>query len=118
MILSYIIDAFLVLTAAAMLLGGNYGTTRQLAFAPLLVAALDAAFAGVITYGVTPVLSVLLTLLQLTVLVGSALALYQDRVRARNKQERRRRRREILRTQAAFEQAREKADAKHVYACA
>ena len=118
MILSYIIDAFLALTAAAMLFKGYYGATRQLALAPTLIAALDASLASVITYGATPVLSVMLTLLQLTVLVGSALALYQDRVRARNKQERRRRRRDILRTQAAFEQARERADAKRGYACA
>ena len=118
MILSVILDILLAATAIAMLLRGCYGATRQLALAPLLVAALDASFAGVITYGATPVLSALLTLLQLTVLVGSALMLYQDRVRARNKQERRRRRRDILRTQAAFEQARERADAKRGYACA
>ncbi len=118
MILSYIIDALLAATAVAMLLKGCYGATRQMAVAPLLVAALDASFAGVITYGATPVLSVLLTLLQLTVLVSSAMVLYQDSVRAHNKQERRRRRRDILRTQAAFEQARERADAKRGYACA
>ncbi len=118
MILSYIIDALLAAVAVAMLLKGSYGTTRQLAFAPLLVAALDASFASVITYGATPVLSVLLSLLQLTVLFGSAFVLYQDRVRARNKQQRRRRRRDILRTQAAFAQVRERADAKRGYVCA
>lgn len=118
MILSYIIDALLTAVAVAMLLTGCYGVTRQLAFAPLLVALLDASFASVISYSATPVLSVLLTLLQLTVLFGSAFTLYQDRVRAHNKAERRRRRRDILRTQAAFEQAREKAAAKRGYACA
>ena len=118
MILSYIIDALLTAVAVSMLLKGGYGVTRQLALAPLAVAALDASFAGVIAYSATPVLSVLLTLLQLTVLFGSAVVLYQDRVRTRNKQERRRRRRDILRTQAAFEQARERADAKRGYACA
>ncbi len=118
MILSVIIDALLAATAVAMLLKGSYGVTRQLAFAPLLVAALDVSFASVITYSATPVLSALLTLLQLTVLFGSAFVLYQDRVRAHNKQQRRRRRRDILRTQAAFEQARERADAKRGYACA
>ncbi len=118
MILSYIIDVLLAAVSVVMLLRGYYGVTRQLAFAPLLVAALDASFAGAITYGATPLLSALLTLLQLTMLVGSALVLYQDRVRAHNKAERRRRRRDILRTQAAFEQAREKADAKRGYACA
>lgn len=118
MILSVIIDAFLAATAVAMLLRGCYGVTRQLALAPLLVALLDVSFADVITYGATPVLSALLTLLQLIVLVGSALVLYQDRVRARNKQQRRRRRRDILHTQAAFEQARERADAQRHYACA
>ena len=118
MVISFIIDAFLVATAITMLFKGCYGATRQLALAPLLVAALDASFAGVIAYGATPVLSALLTLLQLTVLFGSAFVLYQDRVRARNKRERRRRRRDILRTQAAFELARERADAKRGYACA
>lgn len=118
MILSYGIDLFLAVTAVTMLLKGHYGVTRQLAMAPLTVAALDSAFASVITYGATPVLSVMLTLLQLTVLVGSAMMLYQDRVRAHNKFERRRRRRDILRTQAAFAQARENADAKRTYACA
>ncbi len=118
MILSYILDALLAVTAAAMLLKGNFGATRQLALAPLFAAVLDASFASVITYTATPVLSVLLTLLQVTVLFGSAFALYQDRVRAHNKQARRRRRRDILRTQAAFELARERADAKRGYACA
>ncbi len=118
MILSYILDVLLAATAVAMLFKGCYGITRQLAFAPLLVAALDASFASVITYTATPVLSALLSLLQLTVLVGSALVLYQDRVRARNKQQRRRRRRDILHTQAAFEQARERADVQRHYACA
>lgn len=118
MILSYIIDALLAAVAVSLLLKGRFGATRQLALAPLTVAALDASFASVITYAATPVLSVLLTMLQLTVLFGSAFALYQDRVRAHNKQARRRRRRDILRTQAAFEQARERADAKRGYACA
>lgn len=118
MVLSYIVDAFLAITAATMLLKGHFGATRQLSLAPLTVAALDASFASVITYTATPVLSVLLTMLQLTVLFGSAFVLYQDRVRARNKQERRRRRHDILCTQAAFEQARERADAKRGYACA
>ena len=118
MILSFMIDAFLVATAIAMLFKGCYGTTRQLALAPLFVAAMDASLAGVITYGATPVLSVLLTVLQLVVLGGCVLALYQDRVRAHNKQERRRRRRDILRTQAAFERAREQAQAERGYVCA
>ncbi len=118
MILSYIIDALLAVVAVGMLLKGHFGATRQLAVGPLLVAALDAAFAGVITYEATPVLSILLSLLQLTVLVSSALTLYQDSVRAHNKQARRRRRREILRTQTAFEQAHSRADAKRGYACA
>ena len=118
MILSYSMDALLAVTAALMLIKGHYGATRQLALAPLLVAVVDAAFAGVSNYSATLTLSVLLTLMQLVVLGGSALVLHRDRVCARNKFERRRRRREILRTQAAFEQAREKADAKRVYACA
>jgi hypothetical protein len=111
-------DALLALTAILMLFKGCFGETRQLALAPALVAALDASFAGVITFGATPVLSILLTLLQLTVLGGSVFVLYQDSVRARNKQERRRRRRDILRTQMAFERARECGDTKRGYACA
>ena len=106
MMISYIFDLFLGLIAATMLFKGAYGITRQLALAPLLVAVLDASFVGVITYALTPVISCLLTLLQLTVLASSAMLLYQDRVRSRNKQERRRRRREILRSREMFDRAR------------
>jgi hypothetical protein len=111
-------DALLVLAAVAMTFKGCYGATRQLALAPFAVALLDASFARVIDYAATPVLSAVLSLLQLTVLCGSVWELYQDRVHARNKQQRRRRRRDILRTQMAFEQARERADAKRGYVCA
>lgn len=104
--LSYIFDASLAMIAVMMLFKGAYGATRQLALAPLLIAVLDASFAGVITYGATPIISVLLTALQLTIFMGSVLVFHHDRVRARNKHERRRRRREILRTQLAFEQTR------------
>ncbi len=106
MILSYSVDMLLAAVAVLMLLKGHYGVTRQMAFVPLFTAVADAAVASSITYTATPILSVALTLLQVVILVGSAAVLHQDRVRARNKQERRRRRREILRTQAAFEQAR------------
>ncbi len=106
MVFSMVLDLILAAIAAAMLIKGHYGVTKQLAFGPLAVAVLDASFAGVITYGATPVLSGLLTLLQIVILGGSAVMLYQDRVHARNKQSRRRRRHEVLRTQAAFEQAR------------
>ena len=118
MMLSYILDFFLGLIGATMLCKGAYGITRQLALAPLVIAALDASFASVITYTLTPIISCLLTLLQLTVLVSSAMLLYQDRVRARNKQERRRRRREILRTREMFDRARDNHDLDRRRVCA
>ncbi len=117
-IFSYIVDLALAAVAVAMLLKGHYGATRQLALAPLMIAILDASFVGVISYSATPVLSILLTMLQLVVLCGSTTVLYQDRVRTRNKQARRRRRHDILRTQAAFEQAREQKTTRTVSICA
>ncbi|MBQ8684305.1 MAG: hypothetical protein IJ518_07315 [Clostridia bacterium] len=102
---TYILDLLLAAVAVAMLLKGHYGATRQLALAPLLVAALDATFASQLDLSLTPVLSGLLIALQVVILAGCALVLRRDRVLARNKQARRRRRREIARTQAAFEAA-------------
>lgn len=99
------LDALLALTAAGMFFFGKYGITRQLAPAPLLVAVLDAAFARQVQISLTPALSTLLFLLQLVVLGGSVMVLYQDRVRARNKANRRRRRKEMARSRAAFEKA-------------
>lgn len=99
------LDALLALIAAGMFFFGKYGVTRQLAPAPLLVAVLDAAFARQIQTSLTPALSVVLFLLQLVVLGGSVMVLYQDRVRARNKANRRRRRKEMARSRVAFEQA-------------
>ena len=115
---AFLLDAFLALTAGGMLTLGKFGVTRQLALAPVAVAALDAAFARLIRFSLTPVLSVLLVLLQLTVLCGSAMVLYQDRVRARNKENRRRRRREMARTRAAFEQKACGRDSRTPCACA
>ncbi len=118
MLISILTDIALVAVALTMFCKGHYGATKQLGFAPLIVAALDASCVSAVTYMTTPVLSVLLTGLQLTVLLGSATLLYQDRVHARNKQERRRRRREILRTQAAFENARYAGEKKSARVCA
>ncbi len=103
--LTYILDLLLIAMAVGMLWKGHFGITRQLALAPLAVAALDAAFAGQVELSLTPVLSGTLIALQLVMFVASTLVLYRDRVLARNKQKRRRRRREIARTRAAFEEA-------------
>ena len=101
----YVLDVLLVAMAVSMFLAGRYGVTRQLAFAPLLVAAVDAAFAAQVDVALTPVLSALLVMLQVVIFSGSALVLYEDRVHARNKAARRRRRREVARSRLAFEQA-------------
>lgn len=103
--LTYILDLLLLAVAVGMLVKGHFGVTRQLALAPLVVAVLDAVFAGQIDLSLTPVLSGLLLALQVVILAGSALVLRRDRVLARNRVARRRRRREIARTQAAFEAA-------------
>ena len=103
--LTWLFDILLVGLGIGMLVGGRYGTTRQLALAPLVTAALDAAFAARIDPSLTPVLSALLIVLQGVILLGGAMLLYQDRVRARNRQARRRRRQQLARYRAAFEQA-------------
>lgn len=103
-----VMDAVLVLAAAAMLVFGKFGVTRELAFLPLLTAVLDGVFVTEIAFSLTPVLSVLLAVLQGIILAFSGLMLYQDRVRFRNKQLRRRRERELSRSRLAFEQASER----------
>lgn len=103
-----VMDAVLVLAAAAMLVFGKFGVTRELAFLPLLTAVLDGVFVTEIAFSLTPVLSVLLAVLQGMILAFSGLMLYQDRVRFRNKQLRRRRERELSRSRLAFEQASER----------
>lgn len=103
-----VMDAVLVLAAAAMLVFGKFGVTRELAFLPLLTAVLDGVFVTEIAFSLTPVLSVLLVALQGIILAFSGLMLYQDRVRFRNKQLRRRRERELSRSRLAFEQASER----------
>ncbi len=103
-VIALFLDALLALAAAGMFFFGKYGVTRQLAPAPMLVAVLDAAFAQQIQFSLTATLSALLLLLQLVVLGGSILVLYQDRVRARNKENRRRRRKAMARSRAVFEQ--------------
>ena len=102
---TFVLDILLVAVAAAMYFAGHYGVTRQTAFLPLVVAAVDAAFAAQVTLSLTPLLSAVLIALQTVILVGSGILLYEDRVHARNKQSRRRRRRELARSQAAFEAA-------------
>ena len=102
---TYIIDGLLVALGAAMLLKGHYGITRQSGFMPLATAALDAAFVAQLDLSLTPWLSAVVILLQLTVLGANALLFYKDAVCARNKQARRRRRQEVARSRAAFEQA-------------
>ena len=102
---TYVIDFALALVAALMLLRGHYTITRQVAAVPLVVALVDAAFASQLQLSLTPVISALLVVLQVVILASGALALHNDRVRARNKQTRRARRRELEKSRAAFEQA-------------
>ena len=102
---SWILDTLLLGVGIAMLLKGHYGTTRELAVAPLITAAVDAAFAAQVNIALTPVLSALLFVLQGIILSGATLVLYQDRVRLRNHRARRRRRQQLARTRQAFEQA-------------
>ena len=82
--------------------------TKQMGFAPLTVAVLDAAYAAAIDPALTPVLSAALVVLQIVVLAGAGILTYQDAVRARNKRARRQRRAEVARSRAAFEQALER----------
>ncbi len=103
--LTLVLDILLAVLAVYMILRGHYGITKQVGFAPLTVAVLDAAFAGVIDPARTPWLSVALVALQVVVLSAAALMTYQDAVRARNKRARRARRQEIARSRAAFERA-------------
>lgn len=108
--LSIWIDGALVLAALLLLVGGKFGTTRQLAFLPLLTAVLDGAFVSEIAFSLTPVLSTILLVLQGLILSFSGWMLYQDRVRFRNKQLRRRREKQLTRSRLAFEQAAEAAE--------
>ncbi len=102
---TYVMDLLLAAMAVCMFFGGKYGITRQAAFLPLVIGAVDAVFAGQITLSLTPVLSALLIALQAIVLLGSGLMLQQDRAHAKAKSARRRRRRELAASRAAFEQA-------------
>ena len=100
-VMTWVMDGLLAAMAAAMLIKGKYGITRQLAAAPLVLAVLDAAFAGQIQPMLTPVLSWLLLGLELTVLLGCGRLLQVDRARARSTA----RRRQLQRSRTAFEQA-------------
>ncbi len=117
-VFSMILDILMAAVAVAMLIKGHYGVTKQLAFIPLAIASLDASFATVITYEATLALSLLLTALQIAILFGSVTLLHEDRAHARNQQERRRRRHEVLRTQAAFEQAAGRSQKQSITICA
>ena len=103
--LTLVLDILLAVLAVYMILRGHYGVTKQMGFAPLTVAVLDAAFAGAIDPARTPWLSVALVALQVVVLSAAALMTYQDAVRARNKRARHCRQRELARSRAAFDRA-------------
>ncbi len=115
---TWILDMALVALSLSMFLFGHYGTTRQLAIAPLVAAALDVAFAGQIDPSLTPVLSALLIALQGALLLAGGLVLYQDRVRLRNRQARRRRRQQLVRSRLAFEQAASRPSRREQEVCA
>ena len=106
--LSFVMNILLATLAVMMLIKGRYGVTRQMAVVPLGAALLDTLTFGAVNPALTPALSALLVVLQVVILATGALVLYQDRVRARNKQARRVRRRELERSRAAFEQALER----------
>ena len=103
-------DMALALAAVVLLVGGNYGTTRQMALLPLLTAVLDGSFVSVIAPSLTPVLSTILLVLQGLILTFSGWMVRRDRVRFRNKQQRRRRQRELIRSRMAFELASDEAE--------
>ncbi len=117
-VITYVLDALLIAAAAGMFFGGKFGVTRQLALAPVSVAVLDAAFAHQVLFALTPALSTLLLVLQVAMLGGSVLLLHQDRIQARNKENRRRRRREMARARAAFEQATAARERRPLQVCA
>ena len=103
-------DMALALAAVVLLVGGKYGTTRQMALLPLLTAVLDGSFVPVIAPSLTPVLSTILLVLQGLILTFSGWMVRRDRVRFRNKQQRRRRQRELIRSRMAFELASDEAE--------
>ena len=103
--LNFVMNILLATLAVMMLLKGRFGATRQMAIVPLGAAVLDTMTYGAIEAGLTPGLSALVVVLQVVILATGSLVLYNDRVRARNKQARRARRRELERSRAAFEQA-------------
>ena len=103
--LSFVMNILLVSLAVLMLMKGRFGATRQMAIVPLGAAVLDTMTFGAVTPSMTPGLSALLVVLQVVILATGSLVLYQDKVRAHNKQARRARRRELEKSRAAFEQA-------------
>ena len=103
--LSFVMNLLLAGLAVLMLMKGRFGATRQMAIVPLGAALLDTMTYGAVDAALTPALSGLLVVLQVVILAAGTLVLYNDRVRARNKQARRARRRELERSRAAFEQA-------------
>ena len=103
--LAMTLNILLAVLAFSMLLFGRFGATRQAALIPLAMAVLDASFAGLFSHTGWSVVAIAL---QMLVLAVSGVMLYQDALRAKQKQARRRRRQEIARSRAAFEQALER----------
>ena len=101
-IITIVLDVLLVTMAAAMVLGGKYGVTKQLAMVPTAIAALDMYLAPQIDPALTMTVSVIAVLLQAVILLGAAAVLHEDRVRTRNKMRRRQRRREVAARRAAL----------------
>lgn len=101
-IMTIILDVLLVAVAAAMVISGKYGITKQLAMVPTAIAALDIYLAPQIDPSLTMALSVIAALLQVVILLGAAAVLHEDRVRTRNKMRRRQRRREVAARRAAL----------------
>ena len=99
---TYVIDFALALVAALMLLRGHYTITRQVAAVPLVVALVDAAFASQLQLSLTPVISALLVVLQVSILMVSVGVLREDMARARAKRARRRREEAIAHARAAM----------------
>ena len=97
-----ILDILLAVLAVSMLIFARFGVTRQAALVPMTIAVLDASFYGLLSQSA---LGVVTLCLQVLVLAVSGLMLYQDAVRARNKQARRARRQALARSREAFEQA-------------
>ena len=99
---SIVLDLLLVAIAAAMVILGKYGITKQVTVVPIGIALLDLYLLPQFDLSLTMAISVIAWLLQVVVLLGAAAVLHEDRVRARNKMRRRQRRREVAARRAAL----------------